>query len=192
MHDLLTVEIKSNASRARHTRKAAQKMKRIRDYESHTQSFKHKKDEPRPEPRVWKEDGNQEAYDEATAKYWNLHQSRTVTLRKQQRVNHLALAFLRSVPYSTVEAKTHQDITSFETRIVPSNGDRVKNKTIRRIFDAVERTAKSHFEDASDTAEQIFQQKWAEWIEEAKAHLLAQHPVVEQVPGGGAGTEKAA
>lgn len=183
MHDLLIVEIKSNASRAHHTRKAAEKMQRIKDWESQKQSYKHNLavhavNKTRPLPREYPEviPGTQERYDEADAKYWNLHQSRTVTLRKQQRINHLALAFLRSVPYSTVEEKTHQDLTSFETRIIPSNGDRVKNKTIRRIFDAVERVAKTHFEDRSDTFEQVFQQKWAQWMDEAKAHLLKQHP----------------
>lgn len=185
MHDLLIVEIKSNASRARHTRRAAEKMQRIKDWESQKQSFKHDKDQPRPEPRKYPDpvEGSQERYDEAEAKYWNLHQSRTVTLRKQQRINHLALAFLRSVPYSTVEEKTHQDLTSFETRIIPSSGDRVKNKTIRRIFDAVERVAKTHFEDRSDTFEQVFQQKWAQWMDEAKAHLLKQHPENKHAEG---------
>lgn len=161
MIENLQIKIKTLASEASHIRKVERKQLGIMDFESQTQSFRHQKDEPRPEPRKWPvpRENSQEVYDEATAKYWNLHHHRVNILRKEARINHLAYGFLRGVPYKEMEITTHDRLDTFE--------DQAQDYPERRIFAKIRAVAKRHNTmDARD-----FNQRWAEWIDNARDYL---------------------
>jgi hypothetical protein len=165
----LKVKVTTLAAEAQAIRRAEVKKKHIMDFEAQRQSFRHDKNKPKPEPRNWPEpkDNAQDIYDEAEAKFWGLHRYRTNKLRKEARISHLAYAFLRGVPYHIVENQTHDVLDTF---IDLHEGTDIEKE--RRIFDAVRRTAKK-FNEMED---QVFAQKWAEWIDDAKEHILKQHP----------------
>lgn len=83
-------------------------------------SKKHKKDEPKKAREVNTgrmpldvENIGQYA-NEAYLKYWNLHHTRAVLLRKMQRNALLAYAFCRGVPYETAEASGTYRIPDFD------------------------------------------------------------------------------
>lgn len=152
--------------------KAKRKLKRIIDFECQTGTkrgsghFKHKKDQPRPLPREYPvpKENAQEIVDEAFLKYWNLYEHHVKKLRVQARISHLAYGFLRGVPYSAMEQSTHDSAGFFE--------DFTKDMAVRekKTFDHVKREAKK-FSEFNDND---FAQKWAEWYDEAWAHLTKQ------------------
>lgn len=175
MLEQLKIKIKTVASEATYIRHEERKQNHIRHFERQAQSFRHQKDKPRPEPRVYPEpkENSQEIYDEAEFKFFNLQRYRTQQLRKEARLSHLAYAFLRGTPYSQAEQKTHSIIDMFEDQITPSD---VQFRE-RRIFDKVKSMAKRFAADMN-IKEQVFLQKWAEWVDDAKDHIKKQHPEV--------------
>lgn len=171
MIENMKVKVTTLAAEASAIRRAEVKKKHIMRYETHIQSFRHQKDQPKPEVREWPKEGDQEAYNDAWDKFWNLQHHRVTKLRKEARISHLAYAFLRGVPYKVVEQGTHDVVHAFEDQHEDTD-ERAKE---RRIFDRVKGMAKKFYEgDVRD-----FQQKWAEWVDDAKAHVLMQHPLKE-------------
>lgn len=171
MLEKLKIKIKSLAAESTFIRHEERKLKGIMHFEAQRQSFRHEKDKPRPEPRKYPapKENSQEIYDEATIKFFNLQRHRVNAVRLEARLSHLAYAFLRGQPYSLVEQSTHDVIDTFEDQFQKTDTEFKE----RRIFDKVKAMAKRFSADAG-IKDQIFQQKWAEWIDDAKAHLKSQ------------------
>lgn len=144
----MKVKIKTMAEEARIIRKEEQKQMGWINFLCQKQSFRHGKDEPRPDERKWPEakENAQEMSDAAYELFWGLREHRVQKLRREARINHLAYGFLRGVKYSDMEKGSY---------------DFPKLKEI-------EATAKRF---ATDLGDNSFKYMWDHWVDEAKKHF---------------------
>lgn len=166
VRDNLVIEIHKHTTEAQSSRRIEKRAKKQYFHEIHHQCFKHGKDEPKPEPRVYTHDGDEEVMQLAFAKYWNLHHRRTTILRREARIMHLANSFLKGRAYAEIENKTHNLIHSFEDQKTENNVE----KKEKRIFSQVWKMILKY----SDLDIRELSQKWAEWEESAKEYILEQ------------------
>lgn len=164
MIEYLKAEIKGIAAVGATITKERRKQKNIFRYMMQKQSFKHKKDEPRPEPKKFKDfDNAQELFDDAWDKYWGLGDKRRNILRRQARVAHLAYGFLRGREYHEIENSTHANLGLFEDQ-------RIADIKERRLFAEVWKMIR----EFSEEEPQVISQKWAEWCDDAKEYIKEQ------------------
>lgn len=144
------------------------------------QSFRHQKNQPKPEPKVFNfPEKAQELYDAAFRKYWNMPEGVTAeeyalywglkdSLRYEKklalRIMHLAYGFLNGKKYSEIESSTHSHINLFEKK----NKD--VEESITGILKNIWYTARKHYEgDSRELA-----QRWAEWVDDLREHIKSQ------------------
>jgi len=102
----LKIKLKSLTAEARIIKKEEGKLKRFIDFLNERPHKKHKKDEKKPEPRVFKLPENaKELLDNAYLDRWNLRDHRRAVLRREARNTHLAYGAIRGIPYSEMESK---------------------------------------------------------------------------------------
>ena len=149
----LKVKLKTLASEAKHIRHEERGLMGWRRLLLKKQSFRHNKEEKKPEERKWPSleeklkkfhQSIEEASNDAFLRYWNLHHHRVTVLRKTARINHLAYNFLRGVPFKNVEAGAF----SFPD------------------LAAIEKVA-ARFSEVGDNE---FKSAWNHWATEAKEH----------------------
>ena len=135
-------------------------------WSSGRQSFKHLKDQPKPEPKVFTFPENvQEIYDEAYAKYWNLNDRVSVLEKARIRAMHLAYGFLNGLPYAKIESDTRANLNFFKDR---DGWDKDGQPEHRNGFlKQVKNIARRYSE--IDIRE--FEQSWAEWTDGLYEHI---------------------
>ena len=135
-------------------------------WSSGRQSFKHGKDQPKPEPKVFNfPEDVQEIYDEAYAKYWNLNDRVSVLEKARIRAMHLAYGFLNGLPYAKIESDTRANLNFFKDR---DGWDKDGQPEHRNGFlKQVKNIARRYSE--IDIRE--FEQSWAEWTDGLYEHI---------------------
>lgn len=154
----LKTKIKTLASESRIVRREEQEqLHQYRRLIGNELSFRHKKNEPRPEPseayqkklaklHEWIKNNQKEADDAAQAHYdayWGLTQHRKMVVRREARAANLAYGFLRNVPYFAIESQGCYEIPDW---------DRVEN-IAKRFADLGGNAFRASFDDWKKKAE---------------------------------------
>lgn len=144
----LKVKLKSLTTEAKYSRIEESKVLRFCRYLMQKQSFKHKKDTPKPELQIFKEFENaQSLYDASYETYWNLGHRRKTLLRKEARCVMIAYGILRDVPYSKMECKSFSfpDLRDIQ-RLVVRYGSGGHNDVMSK-FEKWKTEAEAHYKE---------------------------------------------
>lgn len=150
----LKIKLKTFWFTAREIRKRENHLQKRADWLSQKQSFKHKKDEPKPGPKNYPsleeiekklQRKVDEVLDEVAAEYWNLRTQRTVELRKMARISHLAYCFLRGTPYKDCEKTSYS-------------------------FPNLKEVEEVALDFSTNVGDNVFKSQWNAWASQAKEH----------------------